>query len=150
MNAHNNPSPAPNDDKQLEEMLAPLIHIEPPLEARIANRQAVSAALHSFHVLNEQRHLPWWCRSISIPVPLAAALTLLMAFSLYSSFHNWQQPSVPLIAAPNKASAPAGSNSAAKLPAVANQQPVVTHYETEMYLCGVGRVTSESYYAIKE
>jgi hypothetical protein len=141
MNAHNNPSPAPNDDKQLEEMLAPLIRIEPPPEARIANRQAVSAALHSFHVLNEQRHLPWWRRSIAIPTPLAAALVLLMAISFYSSFRNWQKSSVPLIGA---------SNSAAQLPAVAHQQPVVEHYETETYLCGVGRINSESYYAIKE
>lgn len=141
MNAHNDSLPEPNDDSLLEEMLSPLKRLEPPLEARVANRRAVSAALSSFQAVNRQSHLPWWHRSVSIPVPFAAALALLVAVAFYASSRNWQEQSAITIAAPGQ-------------PAVAtpraDAQPTWKHYETETYLCGVGRISSESYFAIKE
>jgi hypothetical protein len=153
MNAHNDSLPEPDDDPLLEEMLSHLKRLEPPLAARIANRQAVSAALSSFNAVSQQRHLVWWRRSVSIPMPLAAALVMLMAIALYSSFRNWQERSALLIATtaqPRDDAATAHGNTTALTQPVAKAYPTWQHYETETYLCGVGRVNSESYYAIKE
>jgi len=152
MNTHHDSSPEPNDDRLLEKMLFPLKRLEPPLEARIANRQAVAAALSSPSAVNQQRHLPWWHRSVSIPVPFAAALVLLMAATFCASFRNWQQPSAPLVAAPGQAAkntATAGGNRVVLGQPVPNAYLTSKNYETETYLCGVGRVSSESYYVIK-
>jgi hypothetical protein len=153
MNAHNNSLPEPNDDSRLEELLAPLKHLEPPLEARIANRQAVSAALCSLQAVNRQSQLPWWRRSVVIPVPLAAALSLVMAVALYASFRNWQEQPALVVATPaqpTKAMAAAGGNETVVAMPTADAHPTWKHYETETYLCGVGRVNSESYYVLKE
>jgi hypothetical protein len=153
MNAHDDWLPESDDDPLLDEMLSPFKRLEPPLAARIANRQAVSAALCAFPAANQQRHLPWWRRSISIPVPWAAALAMLLVVASFSSVRNWQARTVPRIAAPppnTKDAATAAGNDT-----VAAQRPEVTlptwkYYETETYLCGVGRVSSESYYIVQE
>jgi hypothetical protein len=112
-----------------------------------------TSALHALSTDHQQRHLPWWRRSIAIPVPLAAALVLLMAVALYSSFRNWQERPAQPIATPGqgeKGEAAAGIPTLAVAQPKAEAQPRSKHYETETYLCGVGRVSSETYYAIKE
>ena len=140
MNPHDDSLPPPNDDPLLQDMLSPLKRLEPPLQTRLAARQAVSAALASLSVVNRQRHLPWWRRSISVPVPLAAALVLLLAAALYSNLRS--QPPNESIGA--HAAAGTFPNSASDI------HPPATFYETETYLCGVGRVSSESYYITKD
>src|SRR5262245_46051055 len=138
MNPHENSPPGPNEDPLLAEMLSPLQRLEPPLEARVANGQAVAAALSSRHAVN--RTLPWWRRSISIPVPIAAALVLLLAVALYANFRS--QPAKEAIAE--------NSNTATLPTSSADTRQAVKYYETETYLCGVGRVSSESYYVVKD
>jgi hypothetical protein len=153
MNAHHDLLPEPNDESRLEEVLSSLKRLEPPLEARIANRQAVSAALSSMPAASQQRHLPWWRRTVSIPVPLATALGLLVAVATYSSIRNWQQRSAVHVAAPALSvdkTATAHGNSTAIVQPMATAQSSLKFYGTETYLCGVGRVSSESYYVIKE
>src|SRR5689334_4244864 len=100
MNEYRESLPEPDDDTLLEEMLSNLKRLEPPLETRIANRQAVSAALSAFEAVKRPRELPWWRRSVSIPVPFAAALGLLLAAMLYSSLRNWQDQSAALVGTP--------------------------------------------------
>jgi len=138
MNPHENSPPEPNDDPLLAEMLSPLKRLEPSLEARVANRQAVVAALSSLHAVN--RPLPWWRRSISIPVPIAAALVLLLAVALYANLRSH----------PAKEAVAVNSNTAAFPKSSADTRQAVEYYETETYLCGVGRVSSESYYVVKD
>ena len=88
--------------------------------------------------------LPWWRRSISIPVPLAAALAVLMAVALASSFRGWQEQS------PRHVAGPVRDDKAAVAKSTSDERPVLKYYETETYLCGVGRLDSESYYVIKD
>ena len=140
MSPHNDALPEPNDDPLLAEVLSHLKRLEPPLETRIANRQAVSVALSSFHAVNRERHLPWWRRSISIPVPIAVALVLLLAVALYANLRS--QPAKEAIAV--------NSNTATLPKSTADTRQAVKYYETETYLCGVGRVSSESYYVVKD
>jgi len=144
MNAEHDSSPQPNDDRLLAEMLSPLKGLEPPLETRIANRQAISTALSSFPAINQQRNLPWWRRSILIPVPLAAALVLLLAVMGYANVRSWRAPPAAVVAAPSHRAAQAASKTSTA------QAPNISHYQSDIYLCGVGLLSSESYYAVKE
>lgn len=145
MNAEPDSSPGSKDDRLLAELLAPLQGIEPPLESRITNRRAISAALSSLSAAAPYVNLPWWRRSISIPMPLAAALVLAVAALVFSQIRarRHQLPDSTNSPAPI-AVVPAAKTSAVDAP------PAVKHFETETYLCGVGRVSSESYFAIQE
>jgi hypothetical protein len=140
MNPHDDSPLVPSDDPVLQDMLAPLKHLEPPLEARIANRQAVSAALASLPAVNPKRHWPWWRRSISVPVPIAAALVLIMAAALFS---NLRSP-------PAKHSIGAHAAAGTFPKSAPDIRPAAKFYETETYLCGVGRLSSESYSIVKD
>ena len=153
MNETDNSRPEPGEDRRLVEILSPLKSLEPPLAAQIANRQAVSAALSALLAANQQRQLPWWRRSISVPVPLAVALAVLLAATLLSSFRNWREPAEPPVVVqgqPATGPAVARKSAAATFQPVAHVRPTWSHYETETYLCGVGRVNSETYYVLKE
>lgn len=143
MNAHPDSLPEPDDDLRLETLLSPLKRIELPLETRIANRLAVTAALRSFQAVNRAGRWPWWRRSVSIPLPLAAALVMLAAVSLAANFRGWQEQSSKGIAAPVQHAEGAAD-------VTADARPALSFYETETYLCGIGRVNSESRYAFKD
>lgn len=94
--------PEPGDDPEFDELIAPLKRLEPPLETRVANRVAVAAELRALGNANRQRRLPWWRRSISIPLPIAASVALLAAFALPSSFRGWQNRPPTHAEAPNQ------------------------------------------------
>jgi len=51
--------------------------MQAPLATQIANRQTLANALHTLHEQAASRHTPWWRRSVSVPIPLAAAILLL-------------------------------------------------------------------------
>ena len=140
----------PIDDPILEEMLASLKRLEPPLESRIANRMAIAAELSSLRMGNRPRYLPWWRRSISIPAPIAACLLVLGAYLLQARFHGGQQRLPVDFAAPMLP-----VERAADVQAVTAKHPSDAHakleyFATETYLCGIGRLKSESGYFIKD
>jgi hypothetical protein len=153
MNDHHDSLPEPGDDPMLEEVLSRLKRLEPPLETRIANRMAVAAELSASSNVNRQRHLPWWRRSISVPVPIAASLVVLAAFALQSSFRGWQERPPMHVSGPNQPVEGAADVRGEKT-AIAKRTPnghaVLEYYETETYLCGIGRLKSESGYLIKD
>jgi hypothetical protein len=144
--------PEPGDDALLE-MLSRLQRLEPPLETRIANRMAVAAELASLGVLNRKRHVPWWRRCVSVPVPIAASLAVLAALVLASSFRSWQEQAAVQVAAPHQPARGAADVPRQKT-AIAKRTPDTRteskYYATETYLCGIGRVNSESHYLVKE
>ena len=139
----------PVDDALLDEALSRLKRLEPPLETRIANRMAVAAELGSLSTVNRQRVLPWWRRSISVPVPVAASLAVLAAFALASSFRPWQERPPVYVAAPVQP-AEGAADARGEKPTIAQRAPdaqaELKYYETETYLCGIGRLKSESGY----
>jgi hypothetical protein len=153
MNDPHDPLPEPGDDPMLEEILSLLKRLEPPLETRLANRRAVAAELGALLAVNQKRHVPWWRRSISIPVPAAACLAVLAALALTSSFRGGQGQSPVRMAAPDQPAeraTDAPREKAAIAKHAPDAQPVLEYYATETYLCGIGRVNWESGYSIKE
>ena len=143
----------PDDEPMLKEMLSHLRSLEPPLETRIANRMAIAAEL-SASCSDAKPRLPWWRRSISIPTPVAASLLVLMGIALASSVRGRIGPSSIQVAAPAQFVKSSGDvrDKKAEVTATHTPHPTVAsnYYVAETYLCGIGRVSSESYYFIKE
>src|SRR5437879_6202396 len=100
MNRPDDCLPQPEEERELEAALSPLKGLEPPLEARVANRRAVAAALSSCERWSQPTLRPWWRRSVSIPVPLALGLALLMSVALSMSFYGWREGSRAHLAGP--------------------------------------------------
>jgi hypothetical protein len=141
------------DDPLLEEIFSQLRRLDPPLETRVANHMAIAAELSRLLDAKRSQQLPWWRRSISIPVPLAASLLVLTALVLSASYRGWQERLTSHVAAPDRSAesdATADGEKAVFAMHKPNAHEVSKHYETETYLCGFGRVNSESYYFIKE
>ena len=153
MNDHYDSLPESGDDPLLEEIYSHLKRLEPPLETRVANRVAVAAELGRLLDASRKQRLPWWRRSISIPVPLAASLLALAALVLPSIYREGrEQPAMHVDAPvqPEKGAADRRIENPGKAKRTPAGQVVMKYYETETYLCGVGRVSSETRYFIKE
>ena len=152
MNDRDESKSDPLDEPILEELFASLRRLEPPLEARIANRLAVAAELSVVRNANRQRALPWWRRSISVPLPLAASLLVLAALVVPMRLAQWNERSSTQPEAPNSsANQAAGTHettSAGKR--MPGDHPKLSYYQTETYVCGIGPVNSESRYFIQE
>lgn len=153
MNDHQDCFPEPSDDPILEELLSHLKRLEPPLETRIANRMAIAAELSTLRTVTRQRQLPWWRRSLSIPVPIAASLVVLAAFVLPSSFRGWQERTPNHVAAPVQPvedAADGQGEQAVIAKRTSDADAALKYYETGTYLCGIGRLKSESGYFVKD
>src|SRR5437868_804055 len=145
--------PEADDDPLLAEIISHLKRLEPPLETRVANRVAVAAELSRLLDANRKQRLPWWRRSIAIPVPLAASLLVLAALVLPSILRDRQkQPAMHADAPdhPENGAADSRIENPGKAKRTQAGQVVMRYYETETYLCGVGRVNSEIRYFIEE
>jgi hypothetical protein len=132
--------PEPSDDAFLTACLATLKQLEPSLDSRLQNRLAIANQLHQRQSAIERKPSVWWRRSISIPIPVAAAVALLL---VGATIWNVIRPanSTPQTAATHARANDA--NSPSVLPAIA-------YFETGTYLCGIGRLTSDYGYFIQE
>jgi ferric-dicitrate binding protein FerR (iron transport regulator) len=157
MNDPNDFSQQPAEDKELEAMLSPLKAIEPTLEARLANRRAVAEELSEESrwaqptLRAESIRRPWWRRSVSVPVPLALGLAVMMALAVVSSFQNWRErPAKAPTNAGEVAIANAKVETNATTKGTVSGRPATKFYESETYLCGIGRISSESSYVFRD
>ena len=146
--------PEPDDDAMLEESLSHLKHIEPPLETRIGNRMAIAGELSSLLTTNRRRRLHWWRRSISVPLPIAASLLVMLgALTLQSVFLGGRERSpLPMAARDHSAghAADVHRETTAVAMSASDPHPVLEYRVSETYVCGICRLKSESGYFIKE
>jgi hypothetical protein len=141
------------NDPLLDEVFSQLRRIELPSEAKILNRQVVMDELAHLQATGQNLVAPWWRRTIMVPVPLAVCLTVAAGLMLFwILFENLVAPAVQFVAPhqPDQQSAHMPSTSAVVTTPAVNTRPVVEYYETETYLCGIGRLKSESGYLIQE
>jgi hypothetical protein len=152
MNQPNDCRTEPDDDSALERALSSLKSIEPPLATRIQNRTAVAAALVSFMSANRRRHLPWWRRTISVPLPVAACFLLICALAVASRFRGDDDKSPLQMAVHDQR--PLTAQGAGKAPTIADGRsdahPVLVYRESATYLCGIGQLHSTRGYFFKE
>lgn len=154
MTSYDHSPPNPDDSSLLQDLLSPLKCIEPPLEARIAHRVAIASELERLRTAKLLQNRPWWSRSISIPVPIAASALLLGSLALAAGVRGWlEEP--PLSVATS--TVPPVTRSTVLLEnsgGGASRDPLahaaLAYYESETYLCGIGRVSSEFRFGVQE
>jgi hypothetical protein len=134
--------PEPGDEPILDEALSHLKRLQPPLESRIANRAAVATALDELNAVKQRSQLPWWRRSIAVPVPVAASVLLLTTLAVSANFRGGREQLPLQVSEQDKQ-----SSIAQRVP---RSRAELKYYETETYLCGIGRVSSESHYSLEE
>lgn len=144
-----------DEDRVSLTWLAPLQRVEPSLEARLANRTSVAAELARLQMANPRSSLPWWRRTVVIPVPAVMGLAALIIIGLSLSFNpldrvgsivrNVGDEDIPRREAVDVARTqrPGTMREMAALPRL-------EYYETRTYLCGVGFIASESGYETQE
>jgi hypothetical protein len=59
-------------DELLEDLLQPLRSVEPPIEARLANRDSIRQALAA------RMRPAWWQRTVAVPLPVAIAASIIL------------------------------------------------------------------------
>jgi hypothetical protein len=131
----------PPNDPLLDEAFSGLQRLQPPLESQVRNRAAVAQELSRLWTAKQKHSPSWWQRTIAVPVPLAVGLAALIVISFFAEYRIGS----PTLAPQNL---PHGSEmNEANLAAA---HPELEYYETETYLCGIGRLRSTSGYSIRE
>lgn len=141
------------EDTDLAEAFAQLRRLEPSISARLANRAAVAAELRALEAAAPGQQQPWWRRSISVPLPLAASLLAIVAITAPMSAKAWLEarqpdgpPTVTAHEYPQNHPTTGDSRSAERRQATGRSGYSVT----ETYLCGVGPINSNSRYSQTE
>ena len=155
MNEPMDHQPDQEADGPLEDLLSPLKWMSPPRESQLANRAAVARELSRLAAVTDARPR-WWRRSIPVPVPVAAGLAAVLLVSLAMSLQTaWR--SLPTGGAPQMRPTEARETDRVGAPARSaiaggggGSRPAAGYYETEVYLCGLGRLSSESGYVVRK
>jgi hypothetical protein len=139
------------DELEIQPTMELLKRLEPTLASRIKNRRIVATGLATHERRFLSSSVPWWRRSISIPLPVALAVVLLLA-----SAFLW----LPMLrdrpggfAVSSNSAEPFSGTAAVATPAKssrANAERTLGYSATETYLCGIGRIKDESIYEVKE
>ena len=126
--------------------------VEPPLEARIRNRQVIATELARIEERRMSVPQRWWRQSFSVPIPVALGVCTLLLVSLVVKWPR--SDDTPDLTAVNST---ATEESAVADPVAkpserdeSEAQPRLTYSASETYLCGVGRLSYESLYQFPE
>jgi hypothetical protein len=161
MNMNDRDEIEPDDDRKIFNALSKLRGIDPPAGSRIRNRAAVDEALRAIDSETPElvRPMPWWQRSVSVPLPLAACLlfvfVLLGAVALRSgNAHDVQVGPAQQIQVFNPHPRPLsrkgrGETELADSPD-AEAHPALVYRASATYLCGIGQVHSTHGYFFTE
>ncbi len=138
-------------DPILEAMLLPLKDVLPSEQGRLNTRMALAAELGRQQAARQRRELPWWRRKVSLPVPLAAALVLMAALAVPLAIGAWLGELPAWVPTAKESPRGAGQDDVQRLAIdkASGAEPAGL-YETETYLCGVGRIRLESRVVVKE
>jgi hypothetical protein len=148
----NRDSSLDDSEDDLREVMALLQRVEPTLETRVKNRQAIAAALAGIERSVPAQSVPWWRQSISLPVPAALGFcTLLLASALAWLPRPTAVPAdsaaIPTSAARSHAAADTTTPSGRSIREV---EQTIDTVASETYLCGIGRISHEMVYRFQE
>jgi hypothetical protein len=135
------------DERELRELLKSLKQLSPPLETRIANREAVGTELARALRRRRGQGMPIWWRTMELPWPLVAAMiAVLLGLSAYvvhlSSVANEFPHQV------NSKIHEPFERPRTGVTEVDTDRLVSTHSMT--YLCGIGTLRTEIKYSPEE
>lgn len=151
MNRLPDPSPEPLEEQALFDLLGPLRDLQAPLATQIANRQSLANVLHERRQQSASRPRQWWRRSVSVPIPLAAAILLLaVVFALQQrASSQLSRDAVPGPAQQPQALLPRSGDSREVRLAAIQPSANCRSMESGMYLSGIGSLNSKVVYLDK-
>lgn len=126
-------------DDLLRDTLTPLRQVGMSADARTAAQRRIHAALADETARYDRLCQAWWCRRVSVPLPVAAGLVLFLGILGMLQLRQLRSPYPP--SRREIASSPG--------PAPA-QQSRPQYYEEAVYVTGLGYVNSESGYRFFE
>ena len=144
-----------DDDDQIREALAPLQNLEPRTESRIRNQIAVTEAMARSHQPARGSELRWWHGTVSMRVPVAVSLAVLVVVAFAAQEIRYQRrveaslgSQESLLQLPADVRTPLDQSSSGS----ASEAPPdeMEYFATETYLCGIGTLESESIYTFVE
>src|SRR5438105_1694302 len=86
-----NEQPDAHAQDTIEALLSPLKRLEPTLESRLRNRMAVADELQRRRFAERDRRKPWWARMIPVPLPVAAALLVVIGLMSLWGYRGGRQ-----------------------------------------------------------
>lgn len=132
---------------EVDALLGRVRELEPSLETRLANRSAVAEELARVQSAELHRLLPWWRRTISVPVPLAIGLAASVTIAFAVAWRSLPENDSGGPRVPSREFVETPVPSQNQLAAVTSEPQ---YYERSVYLLGVGRINMESGYQIQE
>ena len=145
------PSPEPLEEQSLFDLLGPLHDLQAPLATQIANRQSLANVLHERPLQSASRARPWWRRSVSVPIPLAAAILLLAVIFVMQQRASSQLARDAVSGPAQQPQALLPRNGDSREARLAALQPSANcrSRESGMYLSGIGSLNSKVVYLDK-
>lgn len=141
------PDSARDPSDVVDKMLARLKRVEPPLETRVASREAVAAELARLAERRRVRGLPCWQRTIAVPWPVVAATIVVFVTLSILSFRSSHSPTEM-----TRTDLPTNREERAqpKEDRIRIVSEMTTEYYESTYLCGIGPLRSETRYLLEE
>ena len=148
-------------DSKMDELFSRLRQIEPPIETKFANREAVAAELEKLAAVDPAKPIAFWKRSVSIPIPVVAASALLMLTFAAFSLRTDGQPAKIVdrddqtvnddVANPSNDGEKNGDTESLRQPQRPESSSAqLAYHESSVYLCGIGPLRTESRYVFEE
>lgn len=147
------------DDEEIDELFGRIKQIGPPLEARMANREAVAAELEKLKHNEPVKVVPLWRRSVAIPAPVLAASIVLLVYLATISSKNVSTTTVGLVdqtvdneilVSPLNDGVENVAMELAVPKRVLSASVQVEHRGSTVYLCGIGPIRTESRSFVEE
>lgn len=143
----------PDDNPaDIRDALSVLKHIRTSPAASSRYRTIVEAELAMLPASRVVR-LPWWKRSVQVPLPVAVAAGMLLIFSTWTAQMSWNDDSASpsgVGSQPPKSEAEDMPGQAEPFRATSDDTDKLALSVSETYLRGVGRLHTETRYVIKE
>jgi|GEM_PF-7095001 len=153
----NKPDPHEPTGRDVEESLKRLREIEPPHESSILNRETVADEIAKANAMSSMlapKPDPIWRRSVGVPMPVFVAATALLVLLSVAQFRSGQgnepTPSQPTRKGTGNSSQLEQSTGLAKVQQTKQNTPSYYRSQSEVYVCGVGTLRTETRYIEKE
>ena len=153
-------SSSDDEDRLVEQLLSHLKQLTPPPASQLANRKIVATELARLQAKWRNREKRWWQKTVAVPVPVALGIAALLLIALGAQLNPlWttDQPMAGTLHTNESAGHGADGHSKGNTdssPSVATRTPPndgeLEYHETNMYLCGIGLLSSERGYFIRE
>ena len=136
-------------DTEITRLLASLRQVEPTLEGRVDCRLLIARELARRQSSAHQPARAWWRRSISVPVPLAMALSVILMAVFWVKQPQRDASDEVATSAPNH-SRDADVRQQEHANAEKPQETKVEVYVSGTYLCGIGQLNTVTRYVTQE